>query len=353
MFIASRGNQKVFLDLAHLREKLWTGGKYRSLQTYEIFEKAGFTFIEVEEPKRPGRFKMLLWALQGIVKFGIYRPFCLDSLRTTGYLYYRATHFTSIYPDVKVYLQEGTGFGAIQYVRMLKHFGKNVVLAPINVESLAPYPDSWTHSIPPLERFAVELPYYKESSAVFCISLEEYWMLGIMEAKTFYLPYIPPTQLMSKIDERRDERKKRTKSGLLYFANWYNSPNYLGLKRLIEEGKHINRSIRIAGFGIDKVRPLIEGKKEFVVLGELSEEQLEEELRSCEKVFFNHFPTSGMLTRIPELILSGIPIDGNLPALKAYSMVPEEAPSDDDRKHLLNVARKSSEMLLTKIAELQ
>lgn len=352
MFIASRGNQKVFLDLAHLREKLWTGGKYRSLQTYEIFEKAGFTMEPVDDPKRPGKFGLLMWALRGVMKFGLYRPFCLDSLRTTGYGYFRSSALVAKYPDVKVYLMEGTGFGAMQYVRILKSLGRKVVLAPINVESLVPY-NAWTHTIPALKRFEVELPFYQEADAVFCISLEEYWLLSILQANTFYLPYIPPRELMQKINERREERKKRTKSGILYVANWYNSPNYLGLKGLIEEGKYLNRSIRIAGFGISKIQPLIEGKKEFVVLGELSDEQLEEEMRSCEKVFFNHFPTSGMLTRIPELILAGIPIEGNLAALKAYSMISNENPTDQDRNHLLNVAAQSSEKLLAKVVELQ
>lgn len=350
MFIAEKDNLKVFLDLAHLREKKWSGGKFRSRQTYEIFEQAGFTFTPVVEPKRPGRLRILLWAITGILRFGLYRPFHLDSLRTTGYNYFKLSHYKQQYPGVNAWLIEGTGFGALQNVAILKSFGIKVILAPINVESLAPYPGAWTHSLSPIDRLKVELKYYQLADAVFCISLEEAWLLSIMDVETYFLPYHPPKELLKKIEQRRAARAGVKKEGILYYANYFNSPNYLGLKKFVEEHAYINKTIRIAGLGIEKILPLIEGKKEFIVLGELSDEELENELISCEKVLFNHYPTSGMLTRVPELLLSGIPVEGNLAALKAYSLFVQDDQNDIGRGHLSALASTGSKRLLEKLS---
>lgn len=352
MFIARKDKVEIFVDLAHLREKTWSGGKFRSLQTYEIFEKAGFDMTPVQEPLRPSKLRILLWAIAGIIKFGVYRPWHLDSLRTTGYNYFKITSFRKQYPNVRIWLIEGTGFGALQNVLMLKSSGCFVLLAPINVESLAPYPHAWTHKLPTLERLKIELKYYLQADGVFCISLEEAWLLSILGVETYFLPYHPPAKLMERINERRKKREGLQKNGILYYANFHNSPNYLGFKKFVEEKGYINRKIRVAGLGIDKVTPLINDKNEFIILGELTDEKLEQELVQCEKVFFNHFPTSGMLTRVPELLLSGIPVEGNLAALKGYSLISQSDDSHFQRLHLTSLAERGGQQLLNKIKSL-
>lgn len=352
MFLAEKGDKRIFLNLAHIDEVKWSGGKYRSTQTKEIFENAGYDLQHLRDPLRPGKWQLLLLSLVAIVKFGIYRPFCIASLRTSGFLYFYYSYWVNHYPYVNTYLIEGTGFGTLQAVAMLKAAGKKVILLPINVESLAPYPDAWTHTISPLERLREETKYYISADAVFCISLEEEWLLSILGAKTYSLLYYPPMALMERIELRRAKRLNSVKQGLFYYANFYNSPNFLGFKQFVEEGLYKGKIIKVAGIGSEKVKPLVKSNPSFILLGEISEEEMEQQLISCEKVVFNHFPTSGMLTRIPELLLSGIPVTGNAPALKAYGMLPvEDGVSNDMLQSMRSRVDLGTQRLLSMIED--
>ncbi len=350
MLLAKNGTTCFFLDLLFLDAIKWSGGKARSMQLYEIFEKAGFSFSEVEEPVRPGSLKIAWWALKGILQFGIYKPFCGESLRTTGFNYFRVSYFVGKYPNIATYLIEGTGFGTLQIVSFLKSFHKKVVLAPANVEALAPYPGTWTHSVPILDRLKEEERYYLLADAVFCISEEEDWLLNILGAHSFFLPYYPPDMMMAKINSRVQLRRLCDKPGnALYFANFNNSPNFLGFKDFIAKELYKNKKIKLAGIGVEKLLPLIQGKVEFDILGELSDEALENELVTCSTVILNHYPTSGMLTRVPELLLSEIPVTGNIAALKSYTLASQD---DNVSLHLKQLDQDLSPKLLRIVNDL-
>jgi len=345
MRIATKDNISILIELAFYDQQTWSGGKARSVQLYEMLVDAGFTFTGAEQPVRPGKFSLLMWAIRGILKFGIYKPFCLDSLRTTGYNYFRYSWLTSKYPNAKAYILEGTGFGQVQSVRMLRSFNKITVLVPANIESLVKY-EAWTHRKGLLFAFTEELPYLQEADSVFCISEEEAWIIRVLGCNGYFLPYFPPSDTMKKIAARKFARATIAKRGLFYFANFHNAPNVHGLKNFVDEHGFEGKKIRIAGIGIDKIKPLIDKHSEFEILGELNDDQLEKELISCEAVVINHFPTAGMLTRVPELLLSGIPIHGNPDALKSYMLV---QPDGEPEAHLLSVTREANRVFIERL----
>lgn len=345
MRIATKDNISILFELAFIDQEAWSGGKARSVQLLEILQDAGFRITEADRPVRPGKFGLLRWAIAGILKFGIYRPFTLDSLRTTGFNYFRYSWYASKYPDAKTYLLEGTGFGQVQSVRILRSFGKRTILVPANVESLVKY-DSWTHEKGLLYAFTEELQYLKEADSIFCISEEETWIIRVMGCNGYFLPYFPPRQSMELIARRKQARLTSAKKGLFYFASFHNAPNILGLKNFINERGFEGKKIRIAGMGIEKVKPLLDKHPEFEVLGELNADQLEKELISCEAVVINHFPTAGMLTRVPDLLLSGIPIQGNIDALKSYVLI---SPDVDPGEHLAGLTRKANQVFIGKL----
>jgi hypothetical protein len=118
-------------------------------------------------------------------------------------------------------------------------------------------------------------------------------------------------------------RKPDPEYGFLYYANFYNEPNFLGFKSFIgqlHENK-LNIKINVAGIGSERIKDLASSIPSIKLLGELSEEDLEKNLCKCMGVILNHYPTSGMLTRVPEIILSDIPLIANMDALKAYCFI--------------------------------
>jgi hypothetical protein len=225
------------------------------------------------------------------------------------------------FPTVSTVVIEGTGFGRLQIVPMLQKFGKKVILIPANVESLASYPDAWTHQLPVTKRLSVEAKYYCIADAVFCISTEETWLLQVIGTNAYFLPYFPPGEILKKIEQRKKDRENTIKSGYLYFADFRNAPNVKGFAAFVQQRLYIGMKIQVAGLGAESIKPLTDGIAEFDYLGELSSDALEERLLHCEKVILHHYPTSGMLTRVTDLLLSDIPIEGNFAALKGYSFI--------------------------------
>jgi hypothetical protein len=348
MHIATRQGSRIILDLAFVDDAQASGGKSRSVQLLEIFICNGFSTERIDRPARPGKWSLLWKAIQGILKFGIYPPLCADSLRTTGVNYHTCRELVRRYPDVKVYVLEGTGFGQMQVVSILRHYNKEVILVPANLESLSPY-ESWTHRIDVHTRFGAELKHYRRANSIFCISPEETWLLRVMSCTAFFLPYRPPDSLMARILKRRDQHSLRRGEGLFYFANFRNAPNVLGLKNFLEENKHKGKTIRIAGLGIENVTPLLKGHSEFQILGELSDEQLEHEIISAKGIILNHFPTAGMLTRVPELLMSGIALEANFDALKSYSLVP---PVPESGTHLGALSAQAEAFFISRVISL-
>lgn len=328
MHIARKKDKRILLNLAFLDQKQWTGGKARSVQLLEIFKQQGFELEDAAAfSSYPGKMVLIYWAIRALFRFGVYRPLSVNGIRSIGWNYYKYTHYVLAHPAINVYVLEGTGFGDLQAVEILKYFKKKVILIPANIESLAPYPNAWTHQIPVLQRLESEVKYYLMADAIFCISSEETWLLQILSANVFFLPYYPPAASMKDIEERRVMRLDSQKKGWFYFADFRNSPNRLGFESLIRAIRtgqfELKEKLRVAGIGIEQIRHLVPQEVDIELLGELSQSDLQQELINCKLVVLHHHPTSGMLTRIPELLLSGIPVIGNLAALKAYALLPD------------------------------
>ncbi|MFQ3578655.1 MAG: hypothetical protein SNJ71_00765 [Bacteroidales bacterium] len=326
MLLASKNNTHVLLNLCFLDDKGEFGGKNRSLQLKEIFEENGYILTTIQKPKRPTFFSLLLWSLRYLLRFRLHRPICISAFREGGIRLHFFEQIFKAYPHITHYLQEGTGFGATISAPIVKSFEKKIIFTPANIEGMAPYDKAWTHTIPLHLRLKEEFYYFRKADAVFCISEEEAWLLRIAGVNAHFLPYIPPRKLLERILLRRSNRIPDTKFGFLYFANFYNAPNILGLKRLMNDIQtskiKLPYPLKVAGLGANTMKKYAEGVSGVEFLGELSTEQLEKCLLTCLAVVLFHHPTSGMLTRVPEMILSGIPIIGNLDALKAYCLFP-------------------------------
>lgn len=324
MFLASKNGKQVLVNLCFLEYKGEFGGKNRSLQIQEMFEDHGFELRDVSYPSRPSKLALLFWSLRYVAKFRLYRPLGANSFREGGIRLYTYTKIFNQFPEVTHFVQEGTGFGALVCAPIIKSFGKKLIFTPANIEGMAPYDEAWTHQIPLADRLREEFYYFKYADAVFCISKEEAWLLRIAGVNAHFLPYIPPRGLMAKIETRRANRKPDKRFGLLYFANFHNAPNILAFKKLMNDLKSktvvLPYPLKVAGLGAESMKEYAANIDGVEFMGELSNQELENCFQRCVGVVLFHHPTSGMLTRVPEMIFSGIPIMGNEDALKAYGV---------------------------------
>ncbi len=321
MYLAQNKDNTLLVDLAFIDYPGWFGGKARSVQLKELIEEKGYQFKKVELSK-PNKWQVILYGIAFFLRFGYFKPFGYRSFVNSAYLYFGYTQLFKQYPGIQIVIKEGTGYGDLVIVDIIKKIGRKIYLIPADIESLCEYPNAWTHTLPKIKRFEVELKYYRKADAVFCISEEESWILRIFEANAYFLPYYPSINKKDLIEKRRINRQPDKDFGILTFGRFDNTPQRRGLLNLLEDIKkkriQLSYNLNIAGVGSEYFIDVVKGINNIKVLGELSDNELEECLYKCIAVLFYHKPTGGMITRVPDMLLSGIPIIGNEDALKSY-----------------------------------
>lgn len=321
MYLAQNNNKTLLVDLAFVDYDGWFGGKARSVQLKELIEEAGFTFSRINLPM-PNKLQVLWFGLLFFLRFGYFKPFCYRSLVNSAYLFYRYRKILRDNPQISMVIKEGTGYGDLVLADIVKFYNRKIVFIPANIESLADYDNAWTHTIAKTQRFSNEIRYFKKADAVWCISEEETWLLRIFGCNARFLPYSPPKVLTTIIENRRLNRKADENFGFLTFGRFDNPLHRGGLLNFLtklQQGKvKFPYKLKIAGVGSEYFASLVNGLSDVKVLGELTDSELENCLLKCMGTLFWHQPSSGMLTRVPDMIMSGIPVIGNEDAVKSY-----------------------------------
>ena len=79
-----------------------------------------------------------------------------------------------------------------------------------------------------------------------------------------------------------------------------------------------NIQINIVGYGSESLKDIF-AEKQIRVWGEVNNELLADIMIQCDYAIIQQEPTSGALTRIPELLIAGIPIIANNAASRSCS----------------------------------
>ncbi|MGG6287809.1 hypothetical protein ACQ4M3_40155, partial [Leptolyngbya sp. AN03gr2] len=172
-------------------------------------------------------------------------------------------------------------------------------------------------------RFETESQALVKADWVFCISREEEWLLRTQGANAYYLPYYPPEAVFQRFLEVRAARhNRRENSRFLIHGNANNPPTCKGMIEQIEWLKKARETlvfeVDIVGYGTEKLKEYCD-RADFVVHGSVSSEHLHEFLISAKAALIHQVPTSGALTRIPELLIAGIPVIANRNAARSTS----------------------------------
>lgn len=215
-----------------------------------------------------------------------------------------------LHQDV-VFLWENTNDRDLLY--LMKATGNRVIVAPHNIESLVT-----KGSLSSLEK---EVDYLKACDVIFAISTEETWLLRLLGAKAYYLPYYPPKDVEEYYITIRQKREKRMHDEgrcFLLLGSATNIPTREGMQSMVDyfNGTSLPFDLIVAGYGTESLtRP---NNPRIRFYGSVSKDMLEQLLCEIDAVLVYQPPTTGALTRIPEMRIAGIPVFVNFDASRSY-----------------------------------
>jgi hypothetical protein len=295
------------------------GGSKRSVQIREILDKNGIPYTDdaFRLPKNASWIQLVKWSLRAISFIRRHYPKgTIKSLSRYVWLvkYYalRIPVVLDKYKDQDVaFLWEHTNDRDMLY--LLKATGCPVIGMPHNIESLVN-----SHSIKALEKEILNL---RHCDSVFAISKEETWLLRLLGMKAYYLPFYPPRDVQAFLSSIRKKREQRTPGSVRKYAllgSATNIPTRSGMQTLVDfaSTRVLPFDFYVAGYGTESLRQVSHPQISF--LGTLSNEDLDKMLVEVDGIIIYQPPTTGALTRIPEMLLAGIPVFANFDAARNY-----------------------------------
>jgi hypothetical protein len=294
------------------------GGGNRSLQIAELLSEHGIAFAKLDTLHR-APWPSLCRALVG-------RSLATGQLpsRFPGGL----TRFALDYQMIRERLPSQPNIEAVVWestyepktAALLQRLSKRLIAVPQNIESLVPGRVSSRRSI--IRRLQQELGGYQNTTAVFTISEDEAWLLRMLGIRARVLPYFPPRELTARLLEIRRQRQATDQANqVLLFGSHRNPPTRLGTQEVLQ--------LLAPNYPSDNPELLVVGNasegaanwnrpERCRVLGRLPDEELDALKIETRALLIHQAPTTGIITRIIEAVLAGIPVIANEDAARGW-----------------------------------
>ena len=297
------------------------GGSKRSVQIRELLRNNGISYVDDPFllPKNTSNVRLVKWAFRAIAFISKYYPNRIRSLSSYIHLIkYYALRIPIVLDKYKnqdiVFLWENTNDRDMLY--LMKATGHRVIGLPHNIESLVR-----SKSVKSLE---AEVDNLKHCDSIFAISKEDAWLLRLFGMDSHYLPYFPPEEANGFLLSIRQKRVQRTANQRMVFAllgSATNTPTRSGMQSLLDFAatREFPFDLLVAGYGTESLRKVSHVQISF--LGTLSNEDLDRLLVEIDGMIIYQPPTTGALTRIPEMLIAGIPVFANFDAARNYHSV--------------------------------
>lgn len=315
----------ILLDTFFEANATGHGGNRRSRQIIELLETAQLSVVRLERTilnTAAARYGAALAALVNPKTWGFMARHRLKlapsvlQLAFCGFQRQLYTQALKQHPGRKVLIWEATKNYVAPYVA--KEQGYQVVALPHNLECFVPDDGNFHGDL------ATEIQSLAKADIVFCIAREEAWLLRLHGVNAHYLPYYPPQVVVQQLLEIRRSRQTQTPSRFLIVGSADNPPTLQGMLEQIEWLKQLQAQspapdqdpqawhVDIVGYGTDRLRQY--ATPNIQVHGAVSTEQLSQFLLQAKAALIHQSATSGALTRIPEMLLAGIPVIANVNA---------------------------------------
>lgn len=201
-----------------------------------------------------------------------------------------------------------------------------VIALPHNLESLVAGSKSVFSNKPSPQWLFEELNYLKLCKKVFAISREEHWLLSNYGINATYLPYYPAPAaetFLLEIGQKRSRatsEPKNAEQNILLLGTFHNQPTLTGFNELLQQIQTIKGiNIHIAGFGSEMLKDKFPAKN-IRVWGSVDNDTLAGLIADSDCAVVHQQPSGGALTRIPELLIAGLPVLANTHAARSCDL---------------------------------
>lgn len=294
-----------------------TGPEKRTAQISELLSSAGIEVSNMRPPARLPRWQTWLAGTRARLKFGAHASVDRAGIGLLGYrtLFYRqalATHrgapvllWETTYDTVLPALARAAGF--------------KVVAVPHNLEALVSEQVFADSNYDPTSDLGAEVHRLALADAVFTISKEERWFLEARGLTPDYLPYFPDRPLAAECAAIRARRSALADSSgavtgpVLMLGAAFNPATARGMAAQLgwlAEQSDAAPAVVIAGPQTDTLLAQYRSPR-VELLGRVTREHLVRLLESCRALVIHTTGGAGAVTRIPEALLSGVPIVAN------------------------------------------
>lgn len=317
------------------------GGEKRTYQILFELQNKGYVCQEVNFSKSKRLSLGSLWAT-GILLLQVYGLAHWRSLKSflkfwlnTAYQYNQlVASFRD--SDAEFFLWESVRLERYLLFYLARKYGKKVIACPHNVESLVPLQQSSLFRLSKKQAFDWEINILKECEQVYAISHEETWLLNLWGVKAEYYLYAPVGEILSQMQTLRIQRDcTNDKIAYLLLGTAINEPTRWGMQHIIDlwTNHTIPYPLHVGGYGTEKLS-IPKEEQQILFLGEMTDDQLQNEQIHAKALLIYQPPTTGALTRISEALVAGIPVIANDAAARSYHNMPNVHVYQDDNELL-------------------
>jgi hypothetical protein len=288
------------------------GGNRRSAQILELLDRSGVPVTRFDRQLLTTARDRYLAAIHAVLnpqtthfvrRHRIQLGRSLNGLAFCGFQRQLYDRVLSQNKSSKLLLWEATKNYVAPYIA--KDKGINVIAMPHNLESFVPDQTAFHESL------STEIQALAKADIVFCIAREEEWLLRLHGVNAHYLPYYPPQAIEQHLLKIRRDRTPKNRCLILGSAG--NPPTRQGMIEQIQWLKqlrpHLTFEVDIAGYKTESLQEYCDDR--FTLHGTVNDEQLSTLLTQTKTALIHQTPSSGALTRIPELLIAGIPVIAN------------------------------------------
>lgn len=321
----------LVLRHSHFAADPWgDGGSKRTAQISEILADSQIE-TEFYDPDITKIFKKKFAALEGIrllnqhkIQSGLSKM----ALTQLGFNYYKREQTMAYYAmQHKLLLWESNRQQNFLMSYAAKDKGLKVIGLPHNLESLVAGQQSDFTNKPAPYWFEEELQSLRQCDSIFTISREEQYLLKLFGLKAEFLPYYPTREVVAFLREIRIKREKQAESSqILLMGTSGNKPTFEGmLNRIMFFHFHVRGNqlrLHIAGYLTENLKEYLPVDNRIILHGTVSNDDLESLMVRCSFCWIHQNISTGSLTKIPELMIAGVPVLLNSDAARNFHNVP-------------------------------
>lgn len=336
-------NNNILCITSFLPDLSGHGGNRRTAQIAELIESAG---LGIENAKHTGstRFARYIRGISIYARNNFNHLKGYSILGTWGHSYIGYKTSFEQHLGHKLAIWESTADPVVTYLAEDNKY--KTIAVPQNIESLVASYGDYPNLKSVLSNLENEVCHLAKSDAIFCISREEQWLLKLFGIESDFLPYYPAKQIFNELLDIRKSRTSSEKSRFLVLGTANNPPTLIGMieqiKILVEIRKEVSFEVDIAGYGTESLgEHCIDAN--INLLGTISVSKLHDLMKGAIAVLIHQKAGVGALTRIPEMLIAGIPVIANANACRS-AFTYEGTYCYDDKSELAELMTKNLSM---------